>query len=86
MPGAQFREHVLQSLYERVITPHPNNALTQAYHTCQENGFGTFVMERLLHQIRENGWRLVLMLDEFDTLLEHRELNRAEFFLAVCAR
>jgi hypothetical protein len=77
---AQFWEYGLRPLFDRVIIPNPNTPLAQAYRTCVENGFGTFVLERLLAQVGPTGWRLVLMLDEFDVLLHHPILNSAEFF------
>ena len=77
---AQFWEYTLRPLQEEVIDPSPDTPLAQAYQTCQENDFGAFVLERLLSQMKQAGWRLVLMLDEFDALLYHPVLNSAEFF------
>jgi len=54
--------------------------LSQAYQVCQSNGFGAFVLERLLAQMRTEGWRLVLLLDEFNKLLHHPVLHSGEFF------
>jgi len=76
----QFWEYALRPLHERAVAPNPGSPLAQAYQTCRENDFGAFVMERLLAQMRPTGWRLVLMLDEFDVLLHHPILNCAEFF------
>jgi len=47
---------------------------------CVANDFGAFVLERLFAQMNVEKWRLVLLLDEFDTLLCHPTLNCAEFF------
>jgi hypothetical protein len=63
-----------------VIAPNPDSPLAQAYQMCRENEFGCFVLERLFAQMGPTGWRLVLMLDEFDLLLYHPVLNCAEFF------
>jgi hypothetical protein len=54
--------------------------LAQAYQVCKDNSFGAFVLERLLAQMNLEGWRLVPLLDEFDSLLHHPTLNNAEFF------
>ncbi len=55
--------------------------LAQAYHTCLENDFGTFVLERVFTQLRRMNKRLVLMIDGFDFLLQYQELkNSVEFF------
>ncbi|MDY6875335.1 MAG: winged helix-turn-helix domain-containing protein [Chloroflexota bacterium] len=77
---AQFWEHGLRPLHKRVIVPNPDSSLSQAYQMCQENDFGAFALERLFAQMRPTGWRLVLMLDEFDLLLHHPTLNCGEFF------
>lgn len=76
---AQFWEYALHPLREKA-TPDPASPLAQAYRTCRENDFGCFVLERLLAQMKADGWRLVLLLDEFDALLYHPVLNKAEFF------
>jgi len=79
---ARFWELALHPFYERVIRlgPDPYSPLIQAYRTCQENSFGTFTLERLLAQMNAEGWRFVLLLDEFDALLHHTVLSCAEFF------
>jgi len=75
---ARFWEHALHPL--RAEMADPASPLAQAYRTCRENDFGCFVLERLLAQMRADDWRLVLLLDEFDALLHHPVLNKAEFF------
>ena len=77
---AQFWEYALCPLYERIIAPDPDSSLAQAYELCRENEFGCFVLERLFAQVEVCGWRVVLLLDEFDVLLYHPILNSAEFF------
>ncbi len=77
---AQFWEYGLRPLHKQVIAPNPDSPLAQAYQVCQENDFGAFVLERLFAQMGPTGWRLVLMLDEFDLLLHHPILNCGEFF------
>lgn len=77
---AQFWEYALRPLYEQAVAPDPETPLAQAYALCKENHFGTFVLERLLAQMEQAKWCLVLMLDEFDVLLQHPILNSAEFF------
>jgi hypothetical protein len=79
---AQFWKSALQPFYEEVICPaaDPGSPLPQAYRTCRENSFGTFTLEKLLAQVNATGWRLVLLLDEFDVLLYHPQLSCAEFF------
>ena len=50
------------------------------YATAQSNQFGGFVLEQLFRALYQAGSRLVLLLDEFDDILEHSVLNRAEFY------
>jgi hypothetical protein len=77
---AEFWEYVLQPLRDQVAASKPGSALAEAYRMCQENNFGTFVLERLFVQAKAEGWRLIVMLDEFNDLLYHPILNTAEFF------
>jgi len=77
---AQFWEYALHPLHGQVITPSLDSPIAQAYQVCRENEFGCFVLERLFAQMVQSGWRLVVMLDEFDLLLHHPILNSAEFF------
>ena len=77
---AQFWEYVLRPLCEQVISTQPDSPLAQAYEVCRENDFGCFVLERLFSQVAASGWRVVLLLDEFDVLLYHPILRSAEFF------
>lgn len=75
----QFWWLALKPLSEKL--PEINNpALTAAYQTCEREGFGVYVLEKLLAQLRLAGWRIILMLDEFDILLSHPVLNKAEFY------
>ncbi len=75
---ARFWESTLQPWHEAMVEV--GSKLKPAYQTCAESGFGTFALERLLARMREEGWRLVLLLDELDQLLHHPVLNSAEFF------
>lgn len=78
---SQFWANALQPLYEEVIAVQGENTrIAQAYRTCVENHFGNFVLERLIAMVEQARCRLVLLLDEFDTLLHHPVLNSAEFF------
>jgi hypothetical protein len=77
---AQFWEYALRPLFERVIAPDPDSPLAQSYEVCRDNDFGCSVLERFFTQVEASGWRIVLLLDEFDVLLYHPILNSAEFF------
>lgn len=79
---AKFWREALTPLGEYIqdnADTHP--ALAKAYQTCQENEFGTFVLEKLFAQLKQANKRLVLMVDGFDFLLQYPLLkNSAEFF------
>ncbi len=71
--------------WERALAPleaacKEDSALQAAYRTCRQENFGTFVLERLFSQMKARGWRLVLLVDEFDAILHHPALNQAEFY------
>ncbi len=57
-----------------------DEGLQSAWRTCRLEKFGTFVLERLFAQLQASGWRLALLLDEFDTVLHHPVLNQSEFY------
>ncbi len=78
--AAQFWEYALRPVYERASAAGPDAPLAQSYAMCRDNSFGAFVLERLLAHMASAGWRLVLLIDEFNDLLHHPILNSAEFF------
>ncbi|MDX9993064.1 MAG: AAA-like domain-containing protein, partial [Anaerolineales bacterium] len=76
---AQFWQLALQPVAENlhvINTP----LVTAAYETCKSEGFGVYGLERLFAQMQLANWRLALMLDEFDNLLNHPVLNKSEFY------
>ena len=77
---AQFWRQALRPLAEKVEQVSELRFLQNAYLTCQENNYGMFVLERLFAQMAQAGEYFVLLLDEFDVLLDHPVLNKAEFF------
>ena len=58
----------------------PNSPLSRQYQVCQDNGFGNFTLEILFKRLSDQNRQLVLLLDEFDLLLNHPILNSAEFY------
>ncbi len=77
---AEFWRYVLEPLKDQIATVAPDSPLAEAYQMCEENHFGTFVLERLFVQVLAEEWRLIVLLDEFNDLLHHPILNTAEFF------
>ncbi|MCB9134691.1 MAG: ATP-binding protein [Anaerolineales bacterium] len=77
----QFWTHALEEVSaDAIATNGDNSRIAQAYQLCQENHFNNFVLEKLIVQIHQAGYRLILLLDEFDVILQNSLLNNAEFF------
>ena len=77
---AQFWVAALAPVKEQLVDPDPNGVLSKQYQFCQDNSFGSFTLDVLFQRLSEQGWQLVLQLDEFDLLLHHPILNCGEFF------
>ena len=75
----QFWQSVLKPLKKRIIAQETDTPLSQAYHSCQDHQFKTDELEKLIAQINQAGRRLVLLIDEFDLLLDNSKLT-GEFF------
>jgi hypothetical protein len=73
---AAFWGHILQPLAGHL----PAGELRQTYETARQGGFGAFDLKRLFAALDTLSWRIVVMLDEFDALLNHPVLNSAEFY------
>ena len=74
---ARFWERVLSSLRQEIES---DPALLESYRVCQQENYGTFVLEQFIARLREARWHLVLLLDEFDALLQYPLLNHTEFY------
>jgi len=81
----QFWKSVLKPLKERIIAQKTNTPLSQAYQNCQDNQFKTDELEKLIGQINQANWRLVLLIDDFQALLDNSILtkNQGEFFASL---
>ncbi len=71
-----FWQHALEPLTYQF----PRGPINDLYATSQANAFGTFTLEKLFATLQEEQGRLVLLLDEFDALLNHPALNCVEFY------
>jgi hypothetical protein len=72
----QFWEHALKPL-EDELKPHPS--VFKSYQVCKENQFDEHYLDKLIMQLKQEGWRFVLMLDRFDNLLNSNLYNPAFF-------
>lgn len=57
-----------------------NLALSDAYEICQRENFGSYVVERFLKILKKESLYLVVMIDEFDTVLNLPLKKHANFF------
>ncbi len=67
-------------LVEAVRQQEANSPLLRAYRKCERDGFSVSAMEGFLPQLLRARWHVVLLIDEFDTLLLHPRLNVGEFY------
>jgi hypothetical protein len=78
---SQFWEHALRPLHEQIITSHHSNTLVaKAYENCKKEDFSVSTLERLFEKMQQDEQHIVVMIDEFDVLLNHATLNHAAFF------
>ncbi|MBI5300528.1 MAG: AAA-like domain-containing protein [Chloroflexi bacterium] len=57
--------------------------LKQQCEIVAQNDFGSFTLEAMFKLLAKQERRVVLLIDEFDTLLNHPNFNKAEFFGAL---
>lgn len=71
-----FWKQVLIPLTEQFGEGH----IYEACNTAENNQFGSFTLEQLFSVVGRESWQFILLLDEFDALLTHPVLNKAEFY------
>jgi len=77
----QFWAIVLKPFKKLLLTKHANSALSQTFQAFEKNGFlQEDEFEELVAKIQQIGWRFVVLLDEFEFLLHHPNLNSVKFF------
>ena len=74
----QFWDKALKPLPEK-IADESDSGLSKAYQACQDNQFENFYLDKLFAQLKQENWRLVLMLDRFEALLHRSNLDNSEF-------
>jgi len=81
MLGRKFDQSAFWAFVLEPITVYfDTGELRSLYELASEDGFGSFALKRLFAALDEANWRIVIMLDEFDALLNHPILNSAEFY------
>jgi hypothetical protein len=81
LPGtflpADFWRQVLSEI--RLACPDPT--IRQAVDWAATKGeFGSYALDRVFRIVSQGLWRVVVLVDEFDSLLNHPGFNTAEFF------
>ncbi len=75
-----FWKRALEPLVEAIRRQAPTSPLLELHRECSKEEYGSYVLERLFANLQESGWHLVLLLDEFDAVLQHPQLNSTEFY------
>jgi hypothetical protein len=73
---AQFWRHVL----DQIEATTSDSKLQVQLDVVRKSFFGSFTLQQLFSLLSRLDWRVVLLIDEFDTLLHHVNFNTAEFF------
>jgi hypothetical protein len=80
---SQFWEMALEPLRIKITD---SEQLDKAYQACQDNQFNKRSLENLISLVNQKGWRLVLLLDKFEELLQHPHFKKNwEFFTTLRA-
>jgi nucleotide-binding universal stress UspA family protein len=75
---SEFWGHTLADMPALVDDP----AIIRQWQLAQGGGFGSFAVKRLFESMSAAGWCVVLVIDEFDVLVNHPNFD-AEFFGAL---
>jgi predicted CopG family antitoxin len=75
---AQFWEYALERIPDK-ITKETDSNVFKAYQFCQENNFNKRSLEKLFEQMKQNDWRLVLLMNRFEEILNQELLNDEAF-------
>src|SRR5215216_4245116 len=63
-----------------VLSPLRNSEYAAQYEFAAQDGYSNFALQQVFGTLSQDGRRLILMLDEFDTLLSHPVLNNSDFY------
>ena len=74
----QFWEYALEPLKAKIANE-TDSPLFKAYQFCQENHFSRRYLDKLLVQMKQDDWRLVLLINRFEELLDREFLNDEAF-------
>ncbi len=81
MLGRKFDQAAFWAFVLEPVTVYfDSGELRSLYQSARENEFGAFALKRLFEALDQANWRIVVLLDEFDAILNHPILNSAEFY------
>jgi hypothetical protein len=81
MLGRKFDQSAFwEFVLEPVVVYFDTGELHNLYQAAAQNEFGAFALKRLFAALDEANWCVVVLLDEFDAILNHPILNSAEFY------
>ena len=66
--------------WKYVLTPLRNSEYTAQYEYAAQEGYSNFALEQVFDNLERGERKLILMLDEFDSLLSHPVLNNPDFY------
>jgi hypothetical protein len=66
-------------LFSALIQPHPQSTLADLYQNCRSNNFNHHSLSLLFNELANKGYYLILLLDEFDVLLNFPGLCSSGF-------
>jgi hypothetical protein len=71
-------------IYEQVKdAPVIDEEIRQQCRLVAESNYSIFTLERLFRLLAQRGWRLVILIDEFESLVVHPNFYKREFFGAL---
>jgi hypothetical protein len=74
-----FWQHILGQVQATIS----DAALIEQCALIAQNNYGSLTLERLFKMLARKQWRLVLLIDEFDAMLNHPNFGSAEFLGAL---
>jgi hypothetical protein len=66
--------------WKYALAPLHNSDYSAQYEYAAQEGYNNFALEQFFDHLERGGHKLVLMLDEFDSLLSHPVLNNPDFY------
>lgn len=84
LPGSFTPAGFWRQVLSHVWKSCPDDEVRQVVDWAATKGeFGSYALERVFRIVGQHRWRVVLLIDEFDSLLHHAGFNTAEFFGAL---